>query len=90
MTTPNNSVVLTTVAKYVTDCNRPCPVKHLSDTFGTDVLDVVDALKKEGALVGLRGRNGGLALPDSPIVAKRAEHAAKKAARSAAKAVANG
>lgn len=82
MTTPTQNDVLSAVSVFVTDNNRPCPAKYLTDKFGDDVLDVIDSLKESGVLLGLRGRNGGFALPDSPIVAKRAEHAAKRAAKS--------
>ena len=85
MTTPTNSVsssdVLSAVTVFVESNNRPCPAKFLEDKFGDSVYDVIDSLKESGVLLGLRGRNGGLALPGSPIVAKRSEHAAKKAAK---------
>lgn len=78
-----NSDVLSAVQIFVTANNRPCPSKFLTEKFGDDVLDVIDELKESGVLLGLRGRNGGLATPDSPIVAKRSEHAAKKVAKAA-------
>jgi hypothetical protein len=81
MATISNSDVVSTVSSFVTDNNRPCPAKFLAEKFGADVLDVIDELKASGVLLGLRGRNGGLALPDSAVVAKRAEHAAKKASK---------
>lgn len=81
MTTISNSDVLAAVSTFVTSNNRPCPAHYLEEKFGSDVAAVVDELKASGVLLGLRGRNGGLALPDSAIVAKRAEYAAKKAAR---------
>lgn len=73
--------VVTAVTSFVADNNRPCPSKFLAEKFGADVLDVIDELKDSGILLGLRGRNGGLALPGTAIVAKRAEYAAKKAAK---------
>lgn len=78
--------VLTAVTVYTKEQNRPCPSHFLTEKFGADVLDVVDELKETGVLLGLRGRNGGLALPGTEIVAKRSEFAAKKAAKLAAKA----
>lgn len=81
MTTINSSDVVTAVTMFVKDNNRPCPAKFLAEKFGEDVFDVIDQLKESGVLLGLRGRNGGLALPGTEIVAKRAEHAAKKAAK---------
>lgn len=84
MTTNTNTVaesdVLAAVAKFVEDNKRPCPTKHLTAEFGDGVLDTLESLKADGVLLGLRGRNGGFALPGSEIVAKRAEYAAKKAA----------
>lgn len=73
--------VLAVVAKYVDENKRPCPTKYLTMTFGEEVVDTLDTLKADGVILGLRGRNGGFALPGSDIVAKRAEHAAKKAAK---------
>lgn len=91
MTTPiNQTDVLTAVTAFVDAQKRPCPQHVLTAQFGDDVLDVIDALKEQGVLLGLRGRNGGYAVSGSEIVAKRAEHAAKKAAKVAAKAPAAG
>jgi hypothetical protein len=73
--------VVTAVTSFVKDNGRPCPSQYLTEKFGDDVLDMVDTLKESGVFVGLRGRNGGLALAGSEIVAKRAEYAAKKAAK---------
>lgn len=83
MTTINSSDVLSAVTVFVNDNKRPCPSTFLTEKFGDDVLDVIDELKESGVVVGLRGRNGGLALAGSEIVAKRAEFAAKKAAKAA-------
>lgn len=83
-TTINSTDVLSAVNTYVQEQSRPCPAAFLTEKFGADVLDVIDQLKASGVVVGLRGRNGGLALAGSDIVTKRAEHAAKKAAKAAA------
>lgn len=80
-TTINSTDVLSAVSQYVAEQSRPCPAAFLTEKFGSDVLDVIDELKASGVMVGLRGRNGGLALVGSDIVAKRAEHAAKRAAK---------
>jgi len=79
--TISQSDVLSAVTVFVETNKRPCPKQYLTERFGADVLDVVDQLKESGVLLGLRGRNGGLALPGSEVVAKRAEYAAKKAAK---------
>lgn len=71
MATISNSDVLSAVQTFVSSNNRPCPAHFLTEKFGDDVLDVIDSLKESGVLLGLRGRNGGLATPDSEIVAKR-------------------
>lgn len=79
--TISQSDVVTAVTVFVESNKRPCPSKHLTEKFGSDVVGVLADLKESGVLIGLRGRNGGFALPDSSIVAKRAEHAAKKASK---------
>jgi hypothetical protein len=71
MATISNSDVLSAVQTFVSTNNRPCPAHFLTEKYGDDVLDVIDELKASGVLLGLRGRNGGLATPDSDIVAKR-------------------
>lgn len=81
MTTPNQTDVLSAVNDFVSSNSRPCPAKYLAEKFGNDVFTVIDELKASGVLLGLRGRNGGLALHGSEIVAKRAEYAAKRAAK---------
>lgn len=79
--TINTSDVVNTVVDFTAANSRPCPAKYLAEKFGSEVHDVIDSLKESGVLLGLRGRNGGLAIPGSEIVAKRAEYAAKKAAK---------
>jgi len=92
MTTPTNTVstvsttdVVSAVTSYVSEFKRPCPASYLTGRFGDPVEDVIAELKASGILLGLRGRNGGLALMGSDIVAKRAEHGIKKAAKLAEK-----
>jgi hypothetical protein len=79
--TVSSSDVLSAVTVFVESNKRPCPAQYLAEKFGPNVHDVIDDLKATGVLLGLRGRNGGLALPGSDIVAKRAEYAAKRAAK---------
>ena len=52
--------ILVEIAAYTAANGRPCPAKHLSEKFGTGVLDQIAALKKEGKVYGRRGRTGGL------------------------------
>jgi len=78
MATISNSDVVSAVQTFVSSNNRPCPSHFLTEKFGDDVLDVIDDLKANGVLLGLRGRNGGLATPDSEIVAKRSAKSAAK------------
>lgn len=80
MATVSNSDVLSAVQTFVSSNNRPCPAHYLTEKFGDDVLDVIDELKESGVLLGLRGRNGGLATPDSAIVAKRSAKSKSKSA----------
>jgi hypothetical protein len=78
--------VLTAVTEYVGQFARPCPAKFLEAKFGDEVDTTINSLKESGILLGLRGRNGGLAMVGSDIVAKRGEHAVKKALKAAEKA----
>lgn len=57
--------VLASVSEYRSANARPCPARYLTDKFGDDVLSVIDSLKKDGTLVGKRGRTGGLVPSDS-------------------------
>lgn len=57
--------VLAAVSEYRSANARPCPARYLTDKFGDDVLSVIDSLKKDGTLVGKRGRTGGLIPSDS-------------------------
>lgn len=52
--------ILVEIAAYSAANGRPCPAKHLTEKFGTGVLDQIAALKKEGKVYGRRGRTGGL------------------------------
>lgn len=57
--------VLAAVSEYRSANARPCPARYLTDKFGDEVLSVIDSLKKDGTLVGKRGRTGGLVPSDS-------------------------
>lgn len=90
MSSISNSDVVSAVQTFVSTNNRPCPSHFLTEKFGDDVLDVIDELKASGVLLGLRGRNGGLATPDSEIVAKRsAKKDTKEPAQEASKVAAS-
>ena len=52
--------ILVEIAAFTAANGRPCPAKHLTEKFGTGVLDQIAALKKEGKVYGRRGRTGGL------------------------------
>lgn len=65
MATIQKSDVMSAITIYLINENRPCPAHYLIQKFGDDVADVITALKKDGVIVGRRGRNGGIALPDS-------------------------
>jgi hypothetical protein len=57
--------VLSEVSSYRAENGRPCPANHLVAKFGDEVLDTIAALKKDGTLVGKRGRTGGLVPADA-------------------------
>lgn len=79
MATINNIDVLAAIQSYLENHNRPCPAHYLMDKFGDDVVENVNELKKDGKVIGRRGRNGGIVFPDtvfkdkSPIAAKRVD-----------------
>jgi hypothetical protein len=56
----SNEQVLAAISTYRAEHQRPCPARYLVDLLGEEALDVVAALKKDGTLVGKRGRTGGL------------------------------
>ena len=57
--------IVNAVKEYSTTNKRPCPAKHLVSVFGADVLDVIVEMKKDGVLLGKRGRTGGLVVADN-------------------------
>jgi hypothetical protein len=60
-----NEQVLAEVSSYRSENGRPCPANHLVAKFGDEVLDTIASLKKNGTLIGKRGRTGGLVPADS-------------------------
>jgi hypothetical protein len=76
MATINNIDVLAAIQSYLDSNNRPCPAHFLTDKFGDDVAENITNLKKDGKVIGRRGRNGGIVFPDtqfkdkSPVAAK--------------------
>lgn len=79
MPTINNIDVLAAIQTYLDNNNRPCPAHYLNDKFGDDVAEAITNLKKDGKIIGRRGRNGGIVFPDtvfkdkSPVKAKAIE-----------------
>ena len=79
MATINNIDVLAAIQSYLDNNNRPCPAHYLNDKFGDDVAESITNLKKDGKIVGRRGRNGGIVFPDTvfkdkaPVKAKKVE-----------------
>lgn len=57
--------ILAEIALYTTANNRGCPASHLTEKFGSDALDLIASLKKEGKVYGKRGRTGGLMTNDT-------------------------
>lgn len=55
-----NEQVLAEIMAYSAANGRPCPANHLTAKFGDEALDVINTMKKEGKLLGKRGRTGGL------------------------------
>jgi hypothetical protein len=65
MPTINNIDVLAAIQSYLDSNNRPCPAHYLNDKFGDDVAEAITNLKKDGKIIGRRGRNGGIVFPDT-------------------------
>lgn len=59
------SDVVGSITVYLSANKRPCPAHYLVDKFGDDVVETIADLKKDGVLVGKRGRKGGLQFPDT-------------------------
>jgi hypothetical protein len=67
MSNISKSDVLDAIKIYVSNNDRPCPAHYLTDKFGDDVSETILTLKKEGSIIGKRGRNGGIIFPDAPV-----------------------
>jgi hypothetical protein len=67
------SDVLGAITVYLLNENRPCPAHYLIDKFGDDVTEIIGYLKKDGVIIGKRGRNGGIVLPDTVFEKKSKE-----------------
>ncbi len=65
MATIQKSDVIGAITVYLINMNRPCPAHYLIQKFGDDVADIISSMKKDGVIVGRRGRNGGIVLPDT-------------------------
>lgn len=52
--------VLNEIALYTATNSRPCPMNYLTGKFGDEAADLVKQLKTDGAVIGKRGRTGGL------------------------------
>ena len=61
----NKSDVVGAITVYLLNMNRPCPAHYLTQKFGDDVADVITSLKKDGVIIGKRGRGGGIVFPDT-------------------------
>jgi len=60
--TINKTEILNAINDYNTGNDRPCPKTFLAGKFGVDILDMLDTMKKDGSIIGKRGRNGGFVL----------------------------
>ena len=75
--TINTIDVLAAIQSYLDKNNRPCPAHFLTDKFGDDIAETITNLKKDGKVIGRRGRNGGIVFPDT-VFKDKAPVAAKK------------
>lgn len=73
MDTQTNTVskaeILNSIKCYVEDNKRPCPAKYLVREYGDDITETLALMKKAGEIIGKRGRNGGIVIPDAASVA---------------------
>lgn len=70
----NKSDVMGAITVYLLNMNRPCPAHYLTQKFGDDVGDVIASLKKDGVIIGKRGRGGGIVFPDTVFKKKSREN----------------
>lgn len=77
MATIQKSDVIGAITVYLLNENRPCPAHYLTEKFGDDVGDVIASLKKDGVIIGKRGRGGGIVFPDT-VFEKKEKSTTKK------------
>ena len=65
-----NEMIKDFIRKYIEQNKRACPAKEVIREFGILADDMIKNLKTVGILQGLRGRTGGLSLPDITIPKK--------------------
>lgn len=79
MDTQTNTVskaeILNSIKCYVEDNKRPCPAKYLVREYGDDITELLTLMKKSGEIIGKRGRNGGIVVPDGASVVPVIENA---------------
>lgn len=79
MDTQTNTVskaeILNSIKCYVEDNKRPCPAKYLVREYGDDITETLALMKKAGEIIGKRGRNGGIVIPDAASVVPVIENA---------------
>ena len=66
----SKSDIISAITVYTSANKRPCPIDHLVAKFGNKkiVQKVVNDLKDAGAIIGRRGRTGGLTFPEDIAV----------------------
>jgi hypothetical protein len=66
MSIATKSDIISAITVYTSANKRPCPIDHLVSKFGNKKLvqKLVNDLKEAGAIVGRRGRTGGLTFPE--------------------------
>lgn len=66
MSIATKSDIISAITVYTSANKRPCPIDHLVSKFGNKKLvqKLVNDLKETGAIVGRRGRTGGLTFPE--------------------------
>ena len=70
MSIATKSDIISAITVYTAANKRPCPIDHLVSKFGNKKLvqKLVSDLKDAGAIVGKRGRTGGLTFPEDIAV----------------------
>jgi len=73
--TVSKTEILNSIKCYVEDNKRPCPAKYLVREYGDDITELLTQMKKVGEIIGKRGRNGGIVIPDGASVVPVIENA---------------